>query len=311
MNTIIVSDFHICSGTNPITGLTSSLEDFTDDYDFEKFLNWLAERPEAPWHLILGGDMFDFQQVNDLPTLNEIKEFGLFVYAKDLKWSAKKQIKPKKKIYHYDDLKNLQNFDNSWCFETWKTGLGTEENAMKFKMHKVMEGHSVFFKALAGFLKKGNKITFLRGNHDVELAWPSIQEMIKNYCSQESGLDENSIRQNLVFLPHYYYEEELLYIEHGQQGEAETSLRHVYSPFIKPKDKTEKVIELDFSSFLMRYLMNQVESINPLSDNYRPRSRYFNWLISEHPAQAVRVVAKALPKVLKLWKACCQNDSVR
>jgi|GEM_PF-4366868 len=305
MNTIIISDFHMCAGTNPETGLTSPLEDFTHDHIFDSFLSWLEKREEAPWHLIVAGDLFDYQQVTELPSLGELKRFRIPVYHDDLDRSRLRNSKlPRKSVYHYEDFiaASITDLSPMWSLKTRVEGLGTEEEAVLFKTHRIIEGHMQFFQAVARFIAAGNAMTILRGNHDVELAWESSQELIRERCAEFIPAKKDVILNALHFYPSFYYEKDMLYVEHGQQAEGTTAIRHVYTPFIKPGKSPGRVIELDFSSFLVRYLMNRVENINPLADNIRPRKNYFIWLIREHPAQAIWIVAAVLPKVVKLWK---------
>ncbi len=305
MNTVIISDFHMCAGVDPETGLTSQLEDFTHDHVFESFLSWLEKREEAPWHLIIAGDLFDYQQVTVLPTLEELKHFRIPVYRDDLdkRWLRKSKLQ-RKSVYYYEDFAeaSITNLSPVWDIDTRVEGLGTEEESVLFKTHRIIEGHRRFFQSIARFVASGNKMTVLRGNHDVELAWESSQELIRERCGGFVPSQKDVISKGLHFAPAFYYEKDRLYVEHGQQAEGTTAIRHIYTPFIHPKKSPGRVIELDFSSFLVRYLMNRVENINPLADNIRPRKKYFTWLIREHPAQAIWIVGAVLPKVIKLWK---------
>jgi UDP-2,3-diacylglucosamine pyrophosphatase LpxH len=303
MNTIVLSDFHMCAGVDPETNMTSRMEDFTNDHIFDSFLTWLEKRKDAPWHLIFAGDLFDYQQVTELPTLAEIDRFNIPIHRSDLDRSrADSAGLPDKKIYRYDDFvrAGVRDIGELWSLDSRIEGLATEEEAVLFKTQKILDGHPQFFRALARFLGKGNRVSILRGNHDVELAWKSAGDLIRTHCARIADRDSSSIQ--LQFYPHYYYESGRMYIEHGQQAEGTTGLRHVYTPFMLTGTGGARVIELDFSSFLVRYLINRVESINPLSDNIRPRSKYFMWVVREHTASAVWIVAAVLPKLYKLWK---------
>jgi UDP-2,3-diacylglucosamine pyrophosphatase LpxH len=303
MNTIVLSDFHMCAGVDPKTNMTSRLEDFTNDHIFDSFLGWLEKRKEAPWHLIFAGDLFDYQQVTELPTLDEINRFNIPIHRSDLdKRKADAAGLPDKKIYRYDDFARagIKDITDLWSLDSRIEGLATEEEAVLFKSQRILDGHPRFFRALARFLEKGNRVSVIRGNHDVELAWPSTQESIRKHCANLVNRETSSLQ--LQFYPHYYYESDRMYIEHGQQADGATALRHVYAPFMLTRTGGARVIELDFSSFLVRYLINRVEAINPLSDNIRPRNKYFTWVLREHTASAVWIVAAVLPKVYKLWK---------
>ncbi len=302
-NNIVISDLHLSAGVDPENGTTSKLEDFTRDDEFTAFIEWLSQRDEAPWNLILAGDVFDFQQVNKLPTLEQVGRYNIPVYRDDLDRKAARQAGlPKKNIYHHQDFieAGIYDLEDLWSIEVRFEGLGTGEAEMRFKTHVIVDGHPLFFKAIARFLAADNRVTVLRGNHDVEMAWPVTHEVVRRAVLGYLPDGQKKHLDNLRFLAHYYYEKGKIFVVHGQQGEAATAIRNVFSPYIRPKNKDGRVIDLDFSSFLVRYLVNRVENINPLSDNIRPRNRYYTWLVAEHPLKAVSITATVVPKLRKI-----------
>ena len=54
-------------------------------------------------------------------------------------------------------------------------GLGNAEDHAVAKMHAVAVRHREIFAALGRFVAEGHAITFIRGNHDVELHWALVR----------------------------------------------------------------------------------------------------------------------------------------
>jgi hypothetical protein len=78
----------------------------------------------------------------------------------------------------------------------------------------VIDGHHPFFDALKRFISQtGRHLTFVIGNHDVELAFEDVQARICEVISNDSGLNER-----VNFCRSYFYRPvHDVYIEHGNQ----------------------------------------------------------------------------------------------
>ena len=64
------------------------------------------------------------------------------------------------------------------------------EEAAITKIKKIIKGHPIFFESLEFWTKKDRPVHLFMGNHDVILAWPKVQKMIKKIISP--------LRPNLV-----------------------------------------------------------------------------------------------------------------
>jgi UDP-2,3-diacylglucosamine pyrophosphatase LpxH len=250
---LIVSDFHLTSGKDAVTFQWSNTEDFFWDEEFAEFL--FHHTDATPTTLVVNGDLVDFMQVNEIPTPKECADFD---------------ISPEE-------------------ISTWY-GLRCSERAADFQAERVIRGHYRLFEALALFVGHGNQVVILTGNHDIQLYWPAVQSRIRNtlrtICEQKR-LPFSPDR--LRFHPWCYYIPDLLYVEHGNQYEATTAFRNIFIPIL-PFDlpNGRKQIDLDLSGFLVRYVTNRVEPVNPLADNVRPLSEYYRHLWKTHPWHAVR-----------------------
>jgi len=60
-----------------------------------------------------------------------------------------------------------------------RRGLGSQEWMSIYKMEIIIKDHRIWFESMREFAKT-NKVVFVIGNHDVELHWPSVQQMVKD-----------------------------------------------------------------------------------------------------------------------------------
>jgi UDP-2,3-diacylglucosamine pyrophosphatase LpxH len=263
---LVISDLHMTSGKNPLTKVWAATEDFFWDNDFSRFIKYYQD--DSPSLLIINGDLFDFMQVLIFPDEEEQKEYSI----------DKNEI-------------NL------------KYGLRTSESASVFQIDKIFEGHIEFFKALASFLSKGNYVKILKGNHDIQLFWPKVQEqIIKNLEGLVNSDKKSFVHSNLEFLPWFFLIPDKIFVEHGNQYEYTTSFRNFLYPYL-PFDYEDagRQIELDLSSFLVRYFSNKMEAINPLADNIRPLSKYLGEFWKNYPFIFITSLGTALRYLLKAF----------
>jgi UDP-2,3-diacylglucosamine pyrophosphatase LpxH len=269
---LVISDLHMTGGLDPRRGTWSPTEDFFWDDDFAAFLVRYGKGGGST--LVINGDVFDFLQVLNVPTVDELHRYG------------------------------IPEADRSKRY-----GLRCSEPAAVFQVDTIFNGHRVAFQALANFLMEGNEVKIIKGNHDVQLFWVSVQERICDRLEElcQSGR-RGAIRKNLEFLPWFYYVPGLLYVEHGNQYEEATSFANFLNPVL-PFDYpgTGRHIELDLGSFIIRYFSNRMEVLDPLADNYRPLSQFLRSFILNHPLisistlrDALRYVNKAVTKAYRM-----------
>ncbi len=265
---LIVSDFHITSGKNSENETWSPTEDFFWDKEFADFLTYYTDDSKSTI-LLFNGDLFDFIQVLVYPENEEQRKFDIL---------------------------------NSEINKPY--GLRCTENACEFQINKVIEGHPVFFKSLADFLCKGNKIIFLPGNHDIQLYWKNVQNRIKaclhKLCTCKSSDNHDN---NIKFYPWIFYCPGMIYVEHGSQYEETTSFMNFLNPILPFKySGNREQIELDFSSFLVRYLTNFFEVVNPSADNIRPLTKYYSYMWKTYPFFLIKGLLTALKFILKTFQ---------
>lgn len=311
---IVVSDLHMTAGRNPATGAWSPTEDFFQDDEFARFLKYLGSGPATT--LVINGDLFDFLQVLEFPDewkkdrgKNMLKDH---VYDVQYTWHGRP--------FHY----NIPLADINATY-----GLRCTEEATRFLMGRIVEGHEQFFQALVDFVgREGNSVMILKGNHDIQLFWDGVQNELyeRLECLAPPGLAP-LLRERIAFKPWFYYEPGLIWIEHGNQYEYTTSFVNFLVPTLPfAYDETgaskqagastspeaaqhpvdDRHIELDLSSFLVRYLTNPSEPVNPLADNIRPLTRYWEGIWRDHPFFVLGTFRAGLIFMLKAFAKSAQ-----
>ena len=229
-NIVIISDLHLSQGRDPHTKKFNRNEDFFFDEQFDRFLSHLeyqTEHRSRSWRLIINGDMADFLQVTRRPRDSDFA------------------LREREKLY----------------------GLGTSPEKTVWKMKVMMDGHWMFFKALGRFLSTGNRCTIITGNHDIEWTVPGQQEAfreeMKKYLPADTRGGNEIVFGSIDFCPWFYYEPDLVWVEHGHQYDGMNSFDYLLAPYMPDGEE----LMLPGGSFFVRYLFNKVEQKDPFADN--------------------------------------------
>jgi UDP-2,3-diacylglucosamine pyrophosphatase LpxH len=135
------------------------------------------------------------------------------------------------------------------------------------KIQAIMKGHTLVMDALRFFAKQPNKkITYLIGNHDADLFFPLVQEIITRSWDPQQRFpsplvkvvaDTDRVRIN-----------EKLEIRHGNQFEAVHFL-NFDQPILENEDE-EPVLNLPWGSFYVLKIVNQLKAEREFVDKVRP-----------------------------------------
>ncbi len=238
---LIVSDLHLSEGWDDRTKRLSRHEDFYFDTSFARFLATHAEQATQHGHrlrLIIPGDLVDFLQVTTVPPGDSVD--GAPITDRDHRF-----------------------------------GLGTSPGHTCWKLRRIISGHWIFFDALARFVAEGHEIVVLPGNHDIEWVIPRVQAtFVSELTARFPAAGKGGIGERVRFLPWFYLEPGLIYVEHGHQYDALNSFDYFLHPYL-PDGR----IDLPAGSFFVRYLFNQVEVVFPFADNMKPASAFLCWAL--------------------------------
>jgi len=223
-HTIVISDLHLSDAepvheNNPLWKKFRRKEYFYDE-SFSSFLTTMQEETkEEGIELVLNGDIFDFDSVMSLP---EKADYIINNYEK-------------------------------------KCGLNPMEVKSIFKIEAIMKDHQLWTSALSKFIKNGNDVIFVIGNHDIELNWFGVQEKIIELLSLS---DEE--RKHIRFCEWFYISEEDTLIEHGHQYDPYCMCLNTINPVIK-KNGIFKM-RLPFGNLANRFMINKMGLKNPHND---------------------------------------------
>ncbi len=252
---IIVSDLHL--GAGPPTG-ANPLEDFNLDDEFAALLAGAvaeSERDGADAELILNGDTFEMLQVP-----------------------------------------NVDDFDPAEAYPPERYHSSLEHESAR-KMALIVRGHPTFFEALRSFVQPGlpqRRVTFIKGNHDLELHWLLVQDRIRQ------ALDSNGDRAALLSFVERRIRREGIYVEHGNQyAERVDQVRDM----LEPHDPSRPG-QLDYppGSWFVMNIFNEIERERYWIDGVKPITALIWFALkfdSLFAARAIGTLLRALPGTLE------------
>jgi UDP-2,3-diacylglucosamine pyrophosphatase LpxH len=126
-------------------------------------------------------------------------------------------------------------------------GLGSSVDHTLAKLRRIAEHHQAVFAALGRFLDAGNSLVVVRGNHDVDLHWEPVKDAFRAILAKHTVLFDN-----VEFADWFYYEEGLVYVEHGHQYDTYCSYDHLLHP-VRPSDPHRS--DRSLSDVLLRYVV--------------------------------------------------------
>jgi UDP-2,3-diacylglucosamine pyrophosphatase LpxH len=189
--------------------------------------------PGRPWKLVIAGDLVDFIGMSIAPSFE-----------------------------HMSDLTP----------EEREHGLGSTEAHAAAKMRAVATRHSLVFQKLAAFLADGHSLVLVRGNHDVDFHWATARRAFVDAIVErieDATASREVIEGRVEFHPWFYYEEGLLYVEHGHQFDTMCSYHNLLCP-VSPRDPRR--ISWSFSDILLRLVVRPTPGIG--SDGHDEKSMF-------------------------------------
>jgi UDP-2,3-diacylglucosamine pyrophosphatase LpxH len=251
--TAVISDLHLCEAEpeHPKYKLWKKYKSrqFFFDHTFSNFLAHLTKLSNGqPVELILNGDIFDFDSCTALP--------------------------------------DEPIFRISWLER--HRGLHPQEEKSTFKIEKILDDHREWVQALSRFIKDGNSVVFIVGNHDIELQFPNVQKsLLKNLDLTPE--EEKRVRINEWF----YISQNDTLIEHGNQYDPYCVCEDPLHPFVKEFNRVE--VRVPFGNLATRFMINGMGFFNPHVDS--------NYIMSikEYVFFFAKYMVRAQPLLLVTW----------
>jgi UDP-2,3-diacylglucosamine pyrophosphatase LpxH len=250
---IVISDLHLGAGRE-VDG--NRLEDFGSDRALATFLGEIAaesDRENAEVELIVNGDAFEMLQVPHVDEFDPARE------------------------YPPEDYHSSSEVDS------------------ERKMALIIDGHPVFFDALKSFIQTGPParfLTFIKGNHDVNLHWPAVQQAIRQ------AVGATGERAPLLIFEERRISREGIYVEHGNQYAA---IVDRIEDMEEPHDHDKPgQLAIPVGSWFVMDVFNEVEREKYWIDGVKPITALVWYALAydfAFAARAIAILIRALPDI--------------
>lgn len=194
----------------------------------------------------------------------------------------------------------------SWREQRFGQDLDARRAAELFEHH--VQGHPRFIFALADLLEDGHDVVILPGNHDIEIQWKPVQEVLRRAVVRELEARLGPARaatslERLVFKPWFHYEKDRIWIEHGCQYDSACAFRYpLRGKLTDGVDPTLFELDQPLGNFFQRYLYNAFGAITFIVPSTRANTRYLRFLLVNEPRLLFRVVASHLPFAVQVLR---------
>lgn len=109
-------------------------------------------------------------------------------------------------------------------------------------LDRIIAAHADPFVDLARFVARGHEVVILKGNHDVELHYEEIQVRLIEHLIGFEPHHGPGIQARVRFARWFWYEGDLVYVEHGNQYDRFCSFEHVLEPTVSAERELEEPI---------------------------------------------------------------------
>ena len=136
------------------------------------------------------------------------------------------------------------------------------ESESLLKLQPILDGHAGVFEAIRRFQQAENQCTLFAGNHDVELYWPKVRQLLR----AKSG----DLQFELGDVWYHRYAGKLR-LSHGHMFDPANSFENWANPFRKAHDGLR--LEMCAGTMFMVKFVNWMEHEYPFADNIHPNVR--------------------------------------
>jgi UDP-2,3-diacylglucosamine pyrophosphatase LpxH len=149
--------------------------------------------------------------------------------------------------------------------EEQELGILTERAAVA-KVEAILEGHRDLFAALRAFNQEAQRrIVFILGNHDPQLLWKGVQEVIRRTVQGEVIFFEEAYRFDGV------------HVEHGHELEPIFKMRK--DRYFLTKGFSEPLLNLPFGVFFVKDYLYRIKRKRPYVDKVSPYKGFMRWCL--------------------------------
>ncbi len=280
----IVSDLHLGRGRNPETGRFSRTENFLADEAFSRFLDYASPGPGKL--LFINGDAFDFVRICHYPrTDHEFEEWSEFL--------ARLEV-----------VKTSAELRGAISRVERRFGLETDDYKSAWKLLQIAIGHREFFQALAKWINGGGTLLLSKGNHDLELYWPLVRKALKELLIR-AGADAHAVSSQMSYCDDWVRIANV-YLEHGHKYDPQQRIDDSDKSPVLPGKPGQ--LKLPLGIFVNRYLINQLEKLEPFLGAVRPTEKILWMLLRTHPLSAIAILFRSLHFIRRAFQTSHVRD---
>ncbi len=157
----------------------------------------------------------------------------------------------------------------------------TDEVATE-KLRRCLDGHPTFVRALKTFMSDPrNRITYLPGNHDLDMWFKGPQDLLRRYIAPDSGE-----RVAFVTSSDTYYLPDGIQVKHGHQ--LERIHRVDYRKMTRKLADGREILWLPWGSLWILEVLNPLKYFRSHIDRIQPLGRFMWWSTFLDPGFVIR-----------------------
>ncbi len=272
-NILVVSDLHLGEDLNP----ASQAEDTARvDLASNQFVNFVrhytyTRQDSLPWRLVLNGDSVDFLSVFapvSAPLSGDHDFIGMdtaFVTTSEVGAEQAKNSTLEKASSLRPAAKATQKATS--FHREGKRGGDPSRNPSSAvtSLRAVLQRHPDVVCALSQFVRAGNYLELICGNHDAEFFFTEVQEVfVHTLCFHKDAATSNEQQQKdmasrIQFHDWFYYEPGVAWIEHGHQYDNCCS----FAFNLCPVDSQAGTMMVNVDAAGMKHVANHVPGAGP------------------------------------------------
>jgi len=155
------------------------------------------------------------------------------------------------------------------------------------RTQKIIDGHPELFTALRRFAENDrHRLIYLMGNHDIGVAWPSVQQLLRD-----------AIHPNIVIRLDYY-RDGAVHVEHGNQFLLDNRME--LEDLFLTRGEPEPVLKLPWGGLFVLQFINRVRFQRHYVGKVFPFRTFIRWSLLHDTLFALGLLAKVVLYFLKI-----------
>lgn len=137
----------------------------------------------------------------------------------------------------------------------------TEQESVK-RLDLILADHPLFLSTLAKLLLRGDRVVFVAGNHDLQLNFSAVQQVLLQRIiarceAEECGFDRAELKTRVLFRS-WFFSEAGVHVEHGNQYDPYCAVRDPEWPFL-----VNGRLQTTVGTLVLEHLIGKLGYFNP------------------------------------------------